>query len=157
MVGTPAQWKDFRKSLDSVIAESDVPDDSSDLNHFFKKLDEAGTLSLDQNGAVWTDVTMDGKPVRLGLSASNILAQNSDSALSYRLLLARTSHILKSPAHGRETMLEFKQDWSNLQRASAQNAAKKIPSNSPKNPITAANNPAPAVGNPGASSGTAAQ
>jgi len=38
------------------------------------------------------------------------------------LLLTRASHILKSPKHGRETMLEFKQDWANLQRASARNS-----------------------------------
>lgn len=127
IVGTAAQWKDFRKSLDLVIVESDASGDDSDLSHFFKQLDQAGSPSLDQNGSVWMDVTEDGKSARLGLSASNILAQNSDSALSYRLLLTRASHILKSPAHGRETMLEFRQDWSNLQRAAALNAAKKIP------------------------------
>src|SRR4029077_6296452 len=57
-----------------------------------------------------------------GLSANNILAQRSDAELSYELLLTRAGHILKSPQRGRETMLEFKQDWANLQRASARNS-----------------------------------
>jgi hypothetical protein len=145
IVGTPAQWKTFRKSLDSVIAESDLPGDQSDLNHFFKLLDETGMPSLDENGSAWMHLTVEGQSTRLGISASNILAQNSDSALSYRLLLARASRILKSPAHGRETMLEFNQDWYNLQRASARNAAKKLPKNSQKDQTTAANNPVPTI------------
>ena len=145
IVGTTAQWKAFRKSLDSVVAENDAPGDDSDLSHFFKQLDEAGAPSLDPNGAVWMDLTMDGKSARLGLSASNIVAQNSDSALAYRLLLARADHVLKSPSHGRETMLEFNQDWSNLQRASARNAAKKLFRNSPKDQTTAAYNAAPTI------------
>ena len=148
IVGTPAQWKNFRKSLDSFIAESDVPDDQSNLNHFFKQLDETGTPSLDENGAAWMHLTVDGQAARLGVSASNILARNSDSAFSYRLLLARASHILKSPAHGRETMLEFNQDWSSLQRASARNAAKK----NPKGSLTATDNSRPASGSSAATS-----
>ena len=145
IVGTPAQWKTFRKSLDSVIAENDVPDDQHNMNHFFKLLGDTGIPSLDDNGAAWMNVTVDGKPARLGLSASNILAQNSDSALSYRLLLARASHILRSPAHGRETMLEFNQDWSNLRRASARIAEKKLPRNSQKDQTTAAYSAAPTI------------
>jgi hypothetical protein len=40
--------------------------------------------------------------------------------LAYKFLLARTAGVLKSPKHSRETMLEFKQDWASLQRASAE-------------------------------------
>ncbi len=54
---------------------------------------------------------------RLGLSASNVLASDSDSRLAYELLLARVGRVLKSPKHSRETMLEFKDDWALLQDA----------------------------------------
>jgi hypothetical protein len=122
IVGTDAQWKDLRRSFKSILAEPDSADERHDLNHFFKYLDRIGTPFLDQNGAAWTEISLNGKSARLGLSASNILAQRSDAALSHELLLTRTSHILKSPKHSRETMLEFKQDWANLQHASARNA-----------------------------------
>ena len=59
----------------------------------------------------------------MGVSAGNVLARESNPQLSYQLLLARTSVFLKSPKHRRETMLEFHQDWANLQRASAGGAA----------------------------------
>ena len=131
IVGTDAQWKDLRKSFRSILAERDSRDERHDRKRFFKYLDQTGTPFLDENGAAWTEISLDGKSTRLGLSASNILAQRSHATLSYELLLTRVSHILKSPRHSRETMFEFKQDWANLQRASARNS------------VTLANNFAP--------------
>jgi len=122
IVGTQAQWKDLRKSFRSILAEYDSGDERHDLNRFFKDIDRNGTIFLDENGAAWTEVSLNGKSARLGLSASNILSQRSDSAWSYELLLTRAGHILKSPKHSRETMLEFEQDWANLRRASARNS-----------------------------------
>jgi hypothetical protein len=122
IVGTDAQWKDLRKSFRSILAEHDSGDERHELNRFFKYIDRSGTPFLDQNGAAWTEISLNGKSARLGLSANNILAQRSDAQLSYELLLARTSRILKSPQRGRETMLEFKQDWASLQRASERNS-----------------------------------
>ena len=131
IVGTQAQWKDLRKTFRSIVAEYDSGDERHDLNRFFKDIDRNGAIFLDENGAAWMEISLNGKPARLGLSASNILSQRSDSALSYELLLPRASHILKSAKHSRETMLEFKQDWANLRRASARNS------------VTLANNFAP--------------
>ena len=136
IIGTSAQWKDLSKSFASILADVGSADERHDLNRFFKHLDQYGTAYLDENGAAWMDISANGKSARLGLSAGNILSQRSDPALSYELLLTRASHILKSPKHGRETMLEFKQDWANLQRASAQITAK-------KNSVTLANNLSP--------------
>jgi hypothetical protein len=124
IAGSDADWKRFRKSLDSLIAER-AGKDRKDVNHLFKRFDEAGVPSLDESGAAWMDVTLDGRSARIGLSASNILARGSDPALSYEFLLSRTNRILASPARGRETMIEFNQDWGNLQRAFARNALEK--------------------------------
>jgi hypothetical protein len=136
IIGTPAEWKDLRESFRSTLAEYESGGERHVPKRFFKHLDQAGTPFLDESGATWTEIPLNGKPARLGLSASNILAQGSDSALSYEFLLARTDRILRSPKHSRETMLEFKLDWAKLQRASAQNAAK-------KNSMTLAGNLAP--------------
>ena len=63
-----------------------------------------------------------GEIIRVGLSASNILAYGSDSRTAYELILARAAQVLKSPKHGRETMLEFRQDWVLLHSARAKNS-----------------------------------
>jgi len=121
IAGSGADWKRFRKSLDSLVAER-FGKDRKDLNGVFKQFDDAGVPSLDESGAAWMDITLDGRSARIGLSASNILARASDPALSYEFLLARTNRILAGSARGRETMIEFNQDWGNLQLAIARNA-----------------------------------
>jgi hypothetical protein len=64
-----------------------------------------------------------GAKSKVGVSEENIFASGSDSHVAYGLLLARVSHVLKSPKHSRETMLEFKQDWALLQYARVRNSA----------------------------------
>ena len=118
IVGTSADWKNYRKAFDLEIDDRDSPE-ARDRSHFFKLLDEKGTPSLESDGSAWMNLSENGGPVRVGVSASNVLAQDSDPQLSHKLLLARVSTFLKSPKHRRETMPEFRQDWSNLMRASA--------------------------------------
>jgi len=125
IAGTHADWKRLRKSLDSIVAENGFGNDRKHRKRFFKRLDESGTPSLDESGAAWMDITVDGWSARVGLAASNVLARGSDSALCYEFLLARVDHILSSPARGRETMIEFNQDWASLERASARNTLEK--------------------------------
>ena len=120
IVGTSKDWRAYRKAFDSMVAEdiqNDVIDDRGDLKRFFKEFDEAGTPYFDEYGLLWMDTSVKGEPARVGLSARNVLARNSDPQLAHQLLLTRISHVLKSPKHSRETMLEFVQDWSALQDA----------------------------------------
>ena len=124
IAGTGAGWKRFRKSLDSLAAESAFDQDCKNPNRFFKRLDAAGAPFIDADGAVWMDTSNDQNTARVGLSAGNVLAPDSDTALSYEFLLARSSHLLNGPERNRETILEFEQDWANLQRASAANSLK---------------------------------
>jgi hypothetical protein len=119
IVGTSAEWNNYRKAFDTEIEENPDSPEARDRSHFFKLLDEKGTASVGSDGAAWMQLSENGEPVSVGVSASNVLAQQSDPQLAYSLLLARTSVFLKSPKHRRETMLEFRQDWANLQRASA--------------------------------------
>ncbi|HET6931114.1 MAG TPA: hypothetical protein VFI45_12395, partial [Candidatus Acidoferrum sp.] len=115
-----------------------------DRSHFFKALDEKGTATLDPGGAAWMQLSENGESRSVGVSASNILAGQSDPQLAYELLLARVSTFLKSPKHRRETMLEFRQDWDNLQRASAGTVAVSARNNTP--PATARVTPLPSGG-----------
>jgi hypothetical protein len=119
IVGTSAEWREYHKSYDSVMEENKRAGELHDLSRFFRHLDEAGTASVDSDGVAWMALSENGETVKVGVSASNALAEGSDPQLSYELFLVRTGTFLKSAKHRRETMLEFQQDWAELQRASA--------------------------------------
>jgi hypothetical protein len=90
------------------------------LSRFFKELDRAGTASVEDDGSLWMQVWENGEPLKVGLSANNALAPDSNPRLAYKFLLARTRGELKSQKHGRETMPEFEQDWASLRQASGE-------------------------------------
>ncbi len=120
VVGTPREWKRYRQAFDAAVddaARRGIIPDRESLTGVFKRIEEAGTLLADPSGALWVEVPDANGSSRLGLSASNVLASDSDSRLADELLLARAGRVLKSPRHGRETMLEFQQDWALLQDA----------------------------------------
>jgi hypothetical protein len=119
MLGMSEEWREYGHVLDSIVEENKGAVNGRDLSRFFKYLDKAGTPSLDPDGSAWIALTENSKILRVGVSAGNALAQDSDPQLAFKLALTRTGRILKSPKHRRETMLEFKQDWERLQRASA--------------------------------------
>ncbi|HET6929719.1 MAG TPA: hypothetical protein VFI45_05315 [Candidatus Acidoferrum sp.] len=144
IVGTPAEWKNYRKAFESEIEDDKDSPDARDRFHFFKHLDEKGTAALDPDGAAWMQLSEHGESVSVGVSAGNVLAAQSDPQLSHQLLLARVSTFLKSPKHRREPMLEFRQDWDNLQRASAGALAASATNNTPS--ATARATPFPAGG-----------
>ena len=123
IVGASAEWKKYRKAFNSEVEENIDSLEGHDHSRFLKYLDERGTASVDSDGAAWIQLSENGESINVGVSASNVLARESNPQLSYELLLARTSAFLKSPKHRRETMLEFHQDWANLQHASAGAAA----------------------------------
>jgi hypothetical protein len=120
VVGALSQWKEYQQAFDSVVEENKNVIARRELPQFLKQLDQAGTASVDADGSAWMEVSENGQLSRVGVSASNALAPGSDPRLSFELFLARTGASLKSPKHRRETMLEFQQDWANLQRASAE-------------------------------------
>ena len=123
IAGTSADWKNYRKAFDTEIENNSGSPEVRDRSHFFRVLDGKGTATLDADGAAWMQLSENGESVSVGVSASNVLAAQSDPQLSHGLLLARVSSFLKSPKHRRETMFEFREDWSNLRLASAGAAA----------------------------------
>jgi hypothetical protein len=125
IVGTSKEWKEYQAALRSILKE-DVREqtisEGKDVNHYFKRLDAKGTPTAGADGALWMDVPMNGETLRVGLSASNVLAPESDASLAYELVLARAQDVLKSPKHRRETMAEFRRDWAVLQAARRKSA-----------------------------------
>jgi hypothetical protein len=120
ILGTPGEWKRYRKLFDTMVDQAvleEIIPNHGYVNHIFQRLDETGTSTADRDGSLWMAVTNRGEVSKVGLSANNIFAPGSDPRLAFELLLARIHHVLKSPKHSRETMLEFKQDWALLEYA----------------------------------------
>jgi hypothetical protein len=117
IVGTKDEWRQYQDRFDAAVEEAirnEVIPDRNYLKHVFKKLGESSTVSADDNGALWMNFRGDEPPLRIGISASNIFAAGSDPQFAYQIILARMEDELKSPKHSRETMLDFKQDWTLL-------------------------------------------
>ena len=131
IVGTNDEWKQYRANLDAAIDEAihvEIIPDRSYLKRVFVRLGEGGTISVDENGALWMSwpsesiapANRDANAVattRVGLSANNIAAADSDLQTAYQIILARMQAELNSPKHSRETSIEFKQDWTRLQNS----------------------------------------
>jgi hypothetical protein len=117
IVGTPEEWKSYKTALKAMFDESvhqEIVPDRHAFGRLFKLLDEKGKPVATANGAIWMDVPNSNGTSRVGLSASNVLSRNSDAHLAYEILLERTDRVLKSPKHSRETMVDFKADWTIL-------------------------------------------
>lgn len=125
VAGTPEEWKKYRHELKSLLQErahTETLQEQGDFDDTFKHLNKVGMPRVDLDGALWLEVPGQEQTVEVGLSASNILGQNSNTQLAYSLLLWRAHGELKSPKHGRETIAEFAKDWGLLQRARSRNA-----------------------------------
>ncbi|MGB6846032.1 MAG: hypothetical protein WBE09_14150 [Candidatus Acidiferrales bacterium] len=120
IVGDDEEWRGYREAFKPIVAEAvhqEVIPNEGYLKHALRDLDEHGIPTVDARDEMWLDVMQDEKTTRVGLSASNIMAPESDSHFAYVILLAHIESVLKSPKHSRETMLEFQQDWAMLQQA----------------------------------------
>lgn len=132
VLGTAGEWKLYRAAFASMVAESAAEQGAStsgslsmsgSLKKFFRKLDEAGTAVADRNGALWMEFSDGDESSRIGLSANNVFSSGTDTDLAYQLVLARVGHVLKSPKHSRESMVEFKKDWNLLQSVRSNRAS----------------------------------
>ena len=96
--------------MDQAIHDEIIPNRNY-LKRVFKILGEGTSISADERGALWMAMPDQEAPVRVGLSASNIFAPDSDLQFAYQIILARMESELNSPKHSRETAVEFRQDW----------------------------------------------
>lgn len=120
IVGTSEEWKQYRDEFEAIADESvreEAIHKRGDLNRTFKRLDAAGVPIVDRNGKLWMDVTEQGRTLRFGVSADNLVGPKSDPDIAYEVALARADYYLKSPQHSRETLVEFKLDWDVLEIA----------------------------------------
>jgi hypothetical protein len=115
IVGTKEEWIQFGNDLDVAVDDAihdEIIPNRNYLKRVFKILGEGNSISVDANGALWMVLPEQMASARVGLSASNILASDSDLQFAYQIILARMESELNSPKHSRETAVEFRQDWT---------------------------------------------
>jgi hypothetical protein len=120
VVGSNSEWESYREQFASIVSEAvadKILDSRESVNRAFKELNENGKPFVDPQGALWVDVQVSGKTTRVGVSAGNLLAPESDRTLAYKLMLAHIAQTLKSPPRQRETMPEFAAAWKLMQQA----------------------------------------
>jgi hypothetical protein len=121
ILGAPSEWENYRKQYEAIVDEAmrdELIPGRNYVSKIFKRFDESGTPTFDSKGDLWLEFDEGAAGAsKVGLSMNNIFAPDSDPRLAFELLLARVGFLLKSPKHGRETMLEFKQDWALLEYA----------------------------------------
>lgn len=117
--GTAKQWSQYREEFRALLADAvrnEVIPSEAVIDRLFRYLDQSGSPSIDKRGALWIEIraTQDAPAMRLGVSAANVFAPDSDSLLAYKLILAHVRGELKSPAHSRESIPEFTAVWGLL-------------------------------------------
>jgi hypothetical protein len=118
--GTAQEWKNYRHAFEATLNQAvrnEIVPNRDYLERLFKRLDQQGASILEDNGSVWIELSDGGTDSRVGVSASNILAQASDAQLADQFVLARIEYVLKAPKHSREPMSEFRADWTLLDEA----------------------------------------
>jgi len=129
ILGASGEWEKYRKHFDTIVAQAvqdEIIPDRGYVSRIFKHIDSAGKPFAGPDRSLWLEVTDASGTAKVGLSASNIFAHDSDPRLAFELLLARVDAELKSPKHSRETMMEFKEDWALLQYARTRLSAKPL-------------------------------
>ena len=89
------------------------------MTTFFKDLELQSDPFVDGNGALMLKVKAYGKDYQLGLTRNNILSQESDPTLAYKLMLAKINYELKAREKNRESMDDFEADWALLTELAA--------------------------------------
>jgi hypothetical protein len=126
IVGTKDQWTEYQNQFPSIVAEAirqEIIPDHDYLKRVFKHLGQDGTVTVDADGSLWMSLPNEEIKAKVGISASNIFADGSQSQFAYQIILARMEYELKSPKHSRETMLEFQRDWNLLTETRAKSRA----------------------------------
>jgi hypothetical protein len=124
VLGSGRDWKQFRTqfdaSIDKAIQNGSIPNRDA-IDHVFKNLSESGTAYADDHGGLWMKVHgKDGSTSVVGVSASTVLAPDSDRKLAYEIILANIDDVLRTHPRTRETLPQFKQTWDLLEQAQKQ-------------------------------------
>jgi hypothetical protein len=128
--GTADEWKGYAAAVDTLFdlaREDGLIAGRKALRRLFHELDVNGTVVLSEDGAAWLDFPFQGRVRRVGISASNIDAPESDPQFSFLIMLARIDRILHSASKNRELMPQFQADWILLEQTRVRLESTRVP------------------------------
>jgi hypothetical protein len=116
VTGSPEEWAGYRQRYATLRESAIVREFSEGYKGFFPPEFDGGNATVDGEGRSWLTIEMDGSTRRVGIGSENVMAGGSDPVLAFRLMLGKVGAALRAKNHQRETIEEFRQDWSLLEQ-----------------------------------------
>lgn len=114
-----AAWDQYRVAFRAIVAKAihdGIYTGSKELTTFFHDLEAESEPALDEHGGVYLNVKTGSEYTKLGLTRGNILGDNSDRRLAFKLMLAKTDAELSARPKNRCSLSDFRRDWNLLIR-----------------------------------------
>ncbi len=115
--GEKETWEKYRRELQPML-ENAIKDrffaDELEVKQFYSNLEAQSEPFLDEKGEVMLRVNNYGQEKILGITRNNILSENSDVRLAYKMMLVKVKAELKAAEKNRETLEVFEANWNLL-------------------------------------------
>jgi hypothetical protein len=115
VLGLPQDWADYKERFTEIENSAEAKEFAH--KRFFPQQFDNGNASVDAEGHPWLTIEIAGSMRRVGISNRNLMAVESDPELAFQLMLGRVGYVLRVKNHLRETMEEFRKDWSLMEEA----------------------------------------
>jgi hypothetical protein len=116
VTGSPEDWAGYRERYATLRESAIVREFSTGYKGFFPPEFDGASATVDVEGRSWLTVEMDGSTRQVGIGSENVMASGSDPILAFRLMLGKVGAALRAKNHQRETIEEFREDWSLLEQ-----------------------------------------
>ncbi len=117
MPGTPEEWAGYQQRFASLRASPEVAALLPNRKIRFPAEWGKATATIDANGGAWLHLAPEEPNGTVGIDTDTLLAPGSDPRLAYQLMLERVAYVLHEKGRMRESMQEFREDWSLLEQA----------------------------------------
>ena len=120
--GTPAPQLDredqraYQQELKDLLAEADAAPSGQNVDKAWAKLQSKATLDFDDQGGPVLQMEVEGRIVRIGATAGNVLSGNAPPQLVRQLLEARLQSELRGRATRGLSEDEITRDWNLLRQ-----------------------------------------
>jgi hypothetical protein len=114
LFGAGSDWKNYKAELNKLISKAIAEKlfvDDKEVKTFFKDLEFQSEPFFDQNGFLMLKVVNYGKESMVGITKSNMMSEQSDIRLAYKLILVKLKTELDASKNNRVSFLELQENW----------------------------------------------
>ncbi len=113
---TSQVWASYRQRFAVIEDSPEARTLTASRKRFFPQPYATATATVDRDGLVWLTPNPAEPARRVGLGSQNLLSPDSDPELSFQLMLGRVRYALAAKNRMRESLQEFRQDWTLLEQ-----------------------------------------